>query len=78
MFEPIDPDDHGDLSHLFGPMQVDQQIRQAITMCWMSLPKERRTVGRVEAEVRRIMDRALEAMREDAGRFGFETDATDD
>jgi hypothetical protein len=35
---------------LFGPAQVDQLLRQAISMCWMMLPEERRTVAKFEVE----------------------------
>lgn len=59
-----------------GPMQVDQQLRQAIQMCWLSLPPERRSAVEVEAQIRRLMDRALASMREDASAFGFSGDPT--
>ena len=62
---------HGDPSgderfrSLFGPGQVDQAIRQALQMCWMMLPKEQQTPDQVEAHFRRLIDRALEDLRED-------------
>ncbi len=43
-------------------------------MCWMSLPKDKKTVGNVEKQIRRLVDRALENMYEDAGQFGFTED----
>ena len=52
-----------------GPGAVDEQIRQAIHFCWMMLPAERRTVNEVEQEIRRIVERALKALREDEERF---------
>jgi hypothetical protein len=58
------------LSELFGPAQVDHLVRQAINMCWMGLPKERRTVAEVESQIRRLVDRALRDFREDAQAFG--------
>jgi len=57
---------------MFGPGQVDQSIRQTIQMCWWSLPKENRTVEEVERQFRRIVDRALKDLQEDAAAFGFE------
>jgi hypothetical protein len=57
---------------MFGPQQVDQMVRQAIQFCWMGLPEEKRTVDEVERQVRRILDRALKDMREDAGAFGLD------
>jgi hypothetical protein len=48
---------------------MDQSIRQAIQFCWMSLPKDRRTPDEVEAQIRRMVDRALRDFREDAQLF---------
>ncbi|MFO0953461.1 MAG: hypothetical protein U0835_20385 [Isosphaeraceae bacterium] len=62
------------MAHLFGPGHVDQMIRQAIQICWMSLPKERRNADEVEREVRRIVDRALANYREDNNAFGRKAD----
>jgi hypothetical protein len=57
------------MAKLFGPTQVDQAIRQAIQMCWMSLPESRKTADEVEQQVRRIVDRALKNFREDHDAF---------
>jgi hypothetical protein len=65
----MSPDDMG---RFFGPQQIDQMVRQAVHTCWSVLPPERRTVQNVETEVRRIVERALKDMREDAQAFGFE------
>jgi hypothetical protein len=67
------PNDGGEekLREMFGPQQVDQAIRSALNMCWMSLPKERRNIRNVEIETRRIFDRAIANMTEDSGHFGF-------
>ena len=56
---------------MFGPLHVDQEIRQAISMCWMALPADQRTADRVEAEIRRVVERALKDLKEDAGSFGI-------
>jgi histone H3/H4 len=55
-----------------GPHVVDQLVRQAISVCWMVVPDEKRTVKDVEAEVRRVVERALENLRQDAASFGFD------
>jgi hypothetical protein len=60
------------MAGLFGPGQIDHMIRQAIRFCWMSLPKERRTVEEMEQQVRRLLDRALKDFREDRQAFGQE------
>ena len=63
-----------DMGAMFGPGHVDQTIRQAIQVCWMALPKEKRTVDEVERQIRRLVDRAIEDFREDGESFGRGTD----
>ena len=58
------------MAAMFGPAQIDQQIRQAVQLCWMGLPKERRSVEEVETQIRRIVERALRDFREDRQAFG--------
>ena len=58
------------MSEMFGPGHVDQVVRQAISSCWMALPKERRNVEEVDKEIRRLVDRALANLREDQSAFG--------
>ena len=58
------------MAAMFGPAQIDQLIRQAVQFCWMGLPKERRSVEEVEAQIRRIVERALRDFREDRQTFG--------
>lgn len=50
---------------MFGPGQVDQNIRQAIHLCWMMLPDERKNLDALEREIRRVVDRALQDFRND-------------
>jgi hypothetical protein len=59
------------MREMFGPGQVDQQIRQAIHVCWMMLPEDRKTVGELETQMRRIIDRAFKDLRDDADAFGL-------
>ncbi len=56
---------------MFGPGPVDQTIRQAIHLCWIMLPENRKTIKELEKQMRRIFDRALEDLREDTEKFGF-------
>jgi hypothetical protein len=56
---------------MMGPAAVDQMIRQAISHCWMILPPEKKNVESVSTEVRRVVERALTNLREDAESFGF-------
>ena len=68
-----DPDPEADpergMARLLGPGQVDQQIRQAVQTCWMMLPPNRRNIAEVEKEIRRIVERALQNLRDDAASF---------
>jgi hypothetical protein len=63
------------LAAVFGPGHVDQQVRQAIQICWMGLPTERRSVEEVESQIRRIVERALKDFREDREAFGKSVDS---
>ena len=56
---------------MFGPGHVDQMVRTAIQACWMALPEERRNIDEVEREMRRLVERALTDLREDAEAFGL-------
>ena len=67
---PADDDAAERMAAMFGPAQVDQAVRQAIQFCWMGLPKDRRTPDELEAQIRRIVDRALRDFRDDARAFG--------
>ncbi len=58
---------------MFGPHAVDQQIRQAVSFCWQMLPEQRRSTDAVAAEIRRIVERALKDLKEDAQAFGIGT-----
>ena len=70
--EHINPDDEEGLEkirELFGPTQIDHQIRMAIQCCWTGLPKEKKNVDEVERQIRRLVDRALRDLREDCDQF---------
>jgi hypothetical protein len=60
------------MRHMFGPAVVDQQIRQAISTCWMMLPEDKRTIDNVSKEIRRIVERALTNLKDDAKSFAFD------
>ena len=62
------------MREMFGPQAVDQAIRQAISACWMMLPEEKKNVATVESEMRRIVDRAIDNLKEDASAFGISED----
>ena len=65
-FDPNDPEATKRLRAFFNPQQIDQQIRQAIQFCWLMLPPEKKNIGEVEKEIRRIVDRAPKGF---TGRF---------
>ena len=70
-FQTGDPNEDERMRSLFGPQQVDQQIRQAIQFCWMALPQEKKNVDEVEKQIRRLVDRAMRDLREDTDAFGL-------
>jgi hypothetical protein len=70
-FDPRDPDEMKRMRAIFSPQQVDQQIRQAIQLCWMALPPEKQNVEEIERQIRRIVERALRDLKEDADSFGL-------
>jgi hypothetical protein len=57
------------MAEMFGPAQVDTTIRHAVEYCWMSLPKDKRSVDELDHQVRRIVERALKDFREDRQAF---------
>src|SRR5207248_49837 len=62
------------MRQMMGPGQVDQAVRMAIQQCWMLMPDDRKHVDAVEAEIRRLVNRALEDLREDVRAFGITED----
>ena len=70
-FDDNDPEKRERIRSFFGPQQIDQQIRHAIQFCRMSLPDDRKNVGEAEKQIRRLVDRALGDLREDADAFGL-------
>ena len=71
MFDPNDPEARKKMRAMFSPGQIDQSVRQAIQMCWMMLPDRNKTVDELEKQFRRIVDRAIDDLREDSVAFGL-------
>ena len=71
-----DPDAGNKMRNMFGPFQVDHEIRQAIGMCWMMMPDDRKNPEAVAEEIRRIVERAISNLKEDAAAFGVSPDDT--
>jgi hypothetical protein len=61
------------MREMMGPQAVDRLIRQAISTCWMMLPAGKKSVESVEREIRRLLDRALDNLKEDTAAFGIAT-----
>ena len=66
-----DPEARQRMRDVFGPNQVDFTVRQAIQSCWWALPDDARNVDELEKQIRRLVDRALRDVREDAAAFGL-------
>ena len=71
VFSAGDSDSNEKMRSMFGPGQVDQSVRQAIHLCWMMLPEGSKTVDELEKHFRRLVDRAIRDLREDADAFGL-------
>ncbi|MBX9790342.1 MAG: hypothetical protein K2Y37_15600 [Pirellulales bacterium] len=71
VFSDDDPQRATHLRDMLGPQAVDQAIRNAISTCWMMLPENKKSVAVVDAEIRRLVDRALANLQEDATAFGI-------
>ena len=56
--------DFSKMTELMGPGMVDRELRQAMHLCWMSLPAERRTIDDLAKEMHRLLARAIENLRE--------------
>jgi hypothetical protein len=56
---------------MFGPQAFDNAIRQAISLCWMMLPDDKKNVAAVESEVRWVVERALKNLKDDASVFAI-------
>ena len=69
MFQSDDTEGMRKMATAMGPSMVDQSVRQAIQFCWMMMPPDRQNPQSVAAEVRRIVERALRDMAEDAEAF---------
>lgn len=56
---------------MMGPAALNHAVKHAIQTCWMMLPDDKKSVEEVEKQVPRVVNRAFEAMREDAQAFGL-------
>jgi histone H3/H4 len=61
-----------DLARMMGPSSVDSIIRSAINQCWVTLPDDKRNAANVKEQIRRLVERALRDLEEDASAFGIE------
>ena len=75
-FSSNDPDAEKKMRNMFGPQQVDQEIRQAIGICWMMMPDDQKNPEAVAKEIRRIVERAISNLKEDATAFGISPNGT--
>lgn len=71
MFNKDDPEAAEKMRQMFSPAQIDQSVRQAMQFCWIMLPENAKTVDELEKQFRRIVDRAIKDLREDAEAFGL-------
>lgn len=67
----FDEDAEARLRSYFGPGQIDQMVRQALQLCWSSLPRDKRNVDELKRQMDRLVQRAIDDMKEDMQEFGF-------
>jgi len=58
---------------MMGPGQADSMVRHAVQHIWMILPEEKKTLAELKAQMQRLVDRAIDNLKEDAAAFGQET-----
>jgi hypothetical protein len=61
-----------EMRRMMGPGAVDQSIRMAISHCWMIMPPNKQNPAAVSKEIRRIVERALKNLEEDAKAFSID------
>lgn len=74
MFIPENGDEREYIENLrlsMGPQHLEQMIRQCVGLCWTMLPQDKRNIGEVESQLRRVFERAMSNLREDASQFGL-------
>jgi hypothetical protein len=72
----MNEDDADKFREIFGPGHVDTMLRQAINMCWMGLPRDKKSPEHVETEIRRMFDAALRDFRTNYETFRKRSDDT--
>ncbi len=71
VFNKINPDDAEGMAKIMGPGVIDTMLREAMRFCWTMIPADRRTIANLEGEIRRLVERALKDLKEDAEAFGI-------
>ena len=71
MIESFDPGDSDKFREMFGPGQIDSQLRSLLQMSWMSLPSDKKSIDELERLFRPMVDRAFRDMRDDRDAFGL-------
>jgi len=64
-----DEEDVSDIVNAMGPGAVDKQLREVMHLCWLSLPKNRRSIDELQKQMRSLVDRAIKDWQEDSARF---------
>lgn len=72
MLERVDPNDPESLARLLRerqPNAVADTIKNAVTLCWVMLPKERRTPEILGAEIHGLVESVLNEFNENRDSF---------
>ena len=60
--DDVDPQE---FANALGPGAVDHMLRRAMDICWMTMARDRRSVDGLAEEMRRLLERAIQDMRQD-------------
>ena len=62
-FNPHNGMSDEEIQSFVGPGAVERQVRAAVDLCWMMMPKDKRTTDFVEAEIKRVVEEVFRNIR---------------
>ncbi len=62
-------DSDADIFEAMGPGAADKALRDAIQLCWMAMPKEKKSLPELKTLVEKLLDRVFRDLNEDEQYF---------
>lgn len=62
-------DSDADMFEAMGPGAADKAFRDAIQLCWMAMPKEKKSLSELKTLVEKLLDRVFRDLNEDEKYF---------